>query len=92
MGRVCGRGVLRTIMNRPVRSKEELRQASDHLYYEIYMFQMLVQSMASGIAGRSAINNALLESFAIHLRALMGFFYPDNPCNDDIITEDIFAN
>ena len=79
-------------MTRPTRSSEDLRQASDHLYYEISMYQMLVQGMISGIAGRSAINNALLKSFAIHLRALIGFFYSENPRNDDIIAEDFFAN
>ena len=43
------------------RSSEEPRQASDHLYNEKSMFQILVQGMISRIAGQSAINNALLE-------------------------------
>lgn len=79
-------------MTRTIRSQEELRQASNHLFYEIWMFQTLAQGMASGIAGEGAINNALLESFAIHVRALIGFFYSENPRGDDIIAEDFFPN
>lgn len=79
-------------MTRSVRTQEELRQASNHLFYEIWMFQTLAQGMASGIAGQGAINNSLLESFAIHVRALIGFFYSENPRIDDIIAEDFFPN
>ncbi len=55
------------------------------------MFQSLVQGMASGIAGNSVINNALLESFGIHVRALIWFFYADSPRKDDVIAEDFFS-
>lgn len=79
-------------MTRSPRSQDELRQASNHLFYEIWMFQTLAQGMASGIAGEGAINNALLESFAIHVRALTGFCYSDNPRSDDIVAEDFFSD
>jgi hypothetical protein len=79
-------------MTRIPRSQEELRKASDHLFYEIWMFQTLAQGMSSGMAGIGAINNSLLESFAIHVRALIGFFYPENPRSDDILAEDFFEN
>jgi len=79
-------------MTRTVRSKEELRQASNHLFYEIWMFQTLAKGMASGIAGEGPINNALLESFAIHVRALIGFFYSENQRSDDIVADDFFPN
>ena len=49
------------------------------------MFERLVQVMSSGIAGISIINNALLESFGIHLRVLIWFFYAENPHLDDVI-------
>jgi hypothetical protein len=52
------------------------------------MFQSLVQGMASGIAGESVINNALLESFGIHVRGLIWFFDADSPRKDDVIAED----
>lgn len=79
-------------MPRSIRSQEELQKASNHLFYEIWMFQTLAQGMALGIAGQGAINNSLLESFAIHVRALIGFFYAENPRNDDIIADDFFAS
>lgn len=79
-------------MARISRSQEELKEASNHLYYEIWMFQTLSQAMALGIAGEGPINNSLLESFTIHVRALIGFFYSENPRNDDIIAEDFFKN
>jgi len=79
-------------MVRKLHSKEEIQKASNHLYYEIWMFQTLAQSMASGIAGTGPLNNALLESFTIHVRALIGFFYSEKPRDDDIIAEDFFNN
>ena len=79
-------------MTRSVRSPEELQKASNLLFYEITIFQILAQGMALGIAGQSVINNSLLESFAIHVRALIGFFYSENARNDDIIADDFFNN
>jgi len=79
-------------MTRISRSLEELCEASNHLFYEIWMFQALAQGMSSGIAGIGAMNNSLLEAFAIHVRALIGFFYSENPRSDDIVAEDFFEN
>jgi hypothetical protein len=57
------------------------------------MFQALAQTMALGITGRgNVINSSLLESFAIHVRALIGFFYSDGHRKDDIIAEHFFTN
>lgn len=67
-------------------------EASDHLWYEIWMFQSLVAGMGSGITGTSVINNAILESFAIHVRVLIHFFYADSRQDDDVIAEDFFAD
>lgn len=80
----------RDIMTRKERTITELQKASNHLFYEINMFQSLVSGMASGISGSSVINNALLESFAIHVRALVKFFYDENPHKDDVIAEDFY--
>ena len=75
------------------RSVDELLKASDALFYELSMFNSLVRGMLSEIAGDSVINNALLESFAIHVRALLGFFYSDNRTHpDDIVADDFFAD
>src|SRR5271157_886788 len=79
-------------MSRLIRAQDELRQASNHLFYEIWMFQTLAQGVTIGIAGEGPINNALLESFTIHVRALIGFFYSESPRNDHIVAEDFFQN
>lgn len=77
-------------MPRKVRTVEELQEASDHLYYEIWMLKALANGIASGIAGQGPIANALLESFVIHVRAVMDFLYADKPQVDDVIAEDFF--
>ena len=56
------------------------------------MFNSLVNGLASGIAGQGPLLNALLESFVIHLRALIDFLYSDRPREDDVIAEDYFLN
>ena len=78
-------------MNRRKRTQEELRKASDHLHYEVWMFTSLASGLASGITGESVINNALLESFTIHARVLLDFLYAE-PRYDDVIAEDFFAS
>ena len=54
------------------------------------MFRSLAKGLASDIAGKSVIGNALLESFLMHVRVLIDFFYNDNPRDDDIIAEHFF--
>jgi hypothetical protein len=75
-------------MTRANRSREELLAASDHLHYEIQMFRTLALAMASGISGQGPLNNALLESFTVHTRALLDFLYAAKPRPDDVIAED----
>ena len=79
-------------MPQPNSKTDKLRKASDHLWYEIWMFQSLVPGMASDIAGRGVMANALLESFAIHVRALIHFFYADSRQRDDVLAEDFFED
>tara|TARA_R110002072_G_scaffold131103_1_gene270449 strand:+ start:77 stop:538 length:462 start_codon:yes stop_codon:yes gene_type:complete len=56
-----------------------------HLKYELGMFKATGQLLR--YAGRDgAIRNALVESFAIHTRALILFYFPgQNPRADDIL-------
>ncbi len=54
------------------------------------MFNTLAQGMASGIFGEGALNNAVLESFTLHARALLDFLYTEKPQADDEIAEDYF--
>jgi hypothetical protein len=78
-------------MARKKRNKEQLQGASNHLYYEVWMLEVLTQALASGLAGEGPMNNALLESFTIHARALLDFLYtPEKLREDDVIAEDFF--
>ncbi len=77
-------------MGRKERKEKELKEASDHLHYEIWMLTSLAHGIGSGIAGQGPIANALLESFVVHVRVLMDFLYNENPKPDDVIAEDYF--
>lgn len=77
-------------MTRQKRTPEVLRDTSELVYYEYWMLNSLAQSLASGIFGESALNNAALESFTIHARVLLDFLYAQNPHLDDVIAEDYF--
>ena len=72
--------------------REKLREASDALYYEVSMLRVTAITFASDIFGEnvSPILNAVLESFAVHVRVLIDFFYSENPRKDDIIAEHFF--
>ena len=65
-------------------SEKDLMSASNHLFYEIWMFYE-----TAGILKRDPQNNAVftnvhLESFAIHSRVLLDFFY-NEPKQDDVV-------
>lgn len=77
-------------MTRQQRTPEMLRDISEHLFYEFWMFNSLAQAMASGVFGQGALNNAALESFTLHARALLDFLYAEKPQADDVIAEDYF--
>lgn len=79
-------------MSNRKRSTNELREASDRVFYEFWMFQQLAAVMVSGITREVVINNAILESFAIHVRVLIYFFYSEKPQRDDVVAEDFFSN
>lgn len=57
------------------------------------MLMAVAEAMGSGIAAQSLLNNALLESFVIHFRALLDFFHPPaNAKSDDVLATDFFAD
>jgi hypothetical protein len=69
----------------PFVSDKELFDYSDkHLLHEIEMFRWL----ASELPGKEASNecSAFVESFALHLRNLIDFFYAE-PFDDDVVAE-----
>ena len=77
-------------MDRKERTKKELIEASNHLNYEFWMLNSLSVGLASGLVGQGPLQNALIESFVIHMRALIDFLYSKNPKNDEVIAEDYF--
>ena len=78
-------------MARTKRADKELQEASNHLQYEFWMLMSVAKAFASGIAAQGWLVNALLESFVIHFRALLDFFYPPEKVKkDDVLAEDYF--
>ena len=83
-------------MPKRIREEQELQAASDKLYYDIWMLFSTASEMSSGKFPPGVINNALLESFAIHARVLLDFFFrqEDDPRlhKNDIVAEHFFPN
>lgn len=77
-------------MSRKIQTQRVLKEASNHLFYELQMLEGCYSGIKFGIAGQSILNNALIESFVMHARVLFHFYYPDKPWTDDIIAEDFF--
>ena len=78
-------------MARTSRTDDEVRAASDHLYYEIQMLQGTMAILATAATGQSILSNALIESFTIHARVLMHFLYPTGSIQpSDVLAEDFF--
>jgi hypothetical protein len=70
-------------MPMPLRSHHELRAASDHLGYEVWMLRKAAAKLR--LIQPGADRNAVLESFTIHARALRQFFEPTKPKPDDVL-------
>jgi len=68
---------------------DKMREASTHLQYEIQMLRFLASELRSRSKEHTAVVNAYVESFAIHLRILRDFFYRDSPGSRD--KDDIMA-
>ncbi|MDA1174000.1 MAG: hypothetical protein O2826_05715 [Chloroflexi bacterium] len=63
--------------------------SSEHLCYEVEMFFEIGSALKRPAAERAMfINNALVESFVIHLRNLVDFLYMDRPRPTDIVAND----
>lgn len=77
-----------------VLTDEYLREYSrEHLWYEISMLFDTGRSLPNGVTSPVVefVTNAVLESFAIHLRNLLDFFYPANkPRKDDVVAASYF--
>ena len=79
-------------MAREHRDRATLVSVSEHLHYEVWMLSTLANALASSAFGQGALANAALESFTLHLRTLLDFFYSSRPKNDDVIAEDFFPD
>ena len=77
---------------RKKRSSKELDEALVHIKYELNMLILVANGLASRIFGKSAMNNSVVESFAIHSRNLIDFLWADKPNNDHVIAEDYFQD
>jgi hypothetical protein len=56
------------------------------------MFDATARALASGLFGPGPATNAFLESFTIHARVLLQFFYSKSPKPDDVVAEDFFLD
>jgi hypothetical protein len=73
---------------RAIRQSADLREASEHLFYELWMLESVERLLTLGAFGPGPVSNALLESFSVHARALSQFFFPVTPKSDDVLAED----
>lgn len=79
-------------MARKQRSSENLRKLSEDLFYEFYQFIESAKIVGKGLAATSQINNAVIESFEVHARILLHFFYPHGERPTDVIAQDFLSN
>ncbi len=75
---------------RPKRVPEKLRAASDALEYEIRMLNDVADMLPNHLSG--VIHNTLVESFVVHTRILIEFFYPTKSDSDTMIAPDFFTD
>jgi len=71
---------------KPFADQELLDFSGEHLFYEFRMFREVSNAIP---CHEGPVKNALIESFAIHLRNLIDFFYP--PEDGQIRSDDVFA-
>jgi hypothetical protein len=53
--------------------------------YELWMFLAVGQALTAPLQMTESLRDALIESFVIHLRNLIDFFYPRQVQADDVI-------
>jgi hypothetical protein len=71
------------------RGNDELREyASTHLKYDVLMLRRTQELMAFRPGARDPMGYALLESFTIHTRVLVEFFYTKREHPDDVRAAD----
>jgi hypothetical protein len=82
------------VKQRRTPSSDEIRQLSEHLNYEVEMTFGLIALLLDSTFWEPrwrAAHNAQVESFTIHVRQLIDFFWKDDPRKDDATAADYFA-
>ncbi len=79
-------------MNQQARrlNEPDLRDAIDHLKYELEMLQDVASVLSVGHQYPRTVGNALVESFVIHARGLIMFLYYAPREDDDVMAVDYF--
>jgi hypothetical protein len=72
------------------RTNDELREASGHLQYEVWMFMEVAAMLAPDSRMPVVVRNALVESLTVHARVLLNVFYPSGSKADDVLASDYF--
>lgn len=72
----------------PLTDHELLDYSKEHVIYELWMFRSVGRALIAPIQMSQALRNALIESFAIHLRNLIDFFYPGQIQADDVVASE----
>jgi hypothetical protein len=87
------RGKVRNV-GRKKRTPDELRRISEDLHYEVQMLLGSAQGLDPETTAEGTLHNALVESFAIHLRNMLDFLWPDKPKrkSDWVIAADFFPS
>jgi hypothetical protein len=76
----------------PLTDRELLDYSKEHVVYELWMFCTVGQALTAPLQMTEALRNALIESFVIHLRNLIDFFYPGQVQSDDVVAAEFFEN
>jgi hypothetical protein len=66
---------------------EMLDEVESHLEYEVALLRTMTSALSNGLFPPGAVQFALVESFVIHARALLHFFYPGRVSNGDVLAE-----
>jgi hypothetical protein len=68
-------------------TRDELIAASEHLLYEVKMFDAVTDRLESSPIDDWLLHNACVEAFVIHFRVLYYFLYDKQRYPDDVLAE-----
>lgn len=68
---------------RPNPLAQDVKAASEHLHYEIAMFEETAELLKQEAFPEGAMRNAVLEAFTLHARSLSQFFFPETGLKKD---------